>query len=256
MSFFFLKKLVTILIMPVGLGGFLLSLGLVFLFTRRKNLGRGLALAGALVLYIFSLSPMANLLAGPLENRYPVLDPEKLPADLEAVVVLSGGTLDRRDLPPFAGLGGDTLKRMLEGIRLWKSRPGAKLILCGGDWQADPDFPLPAEVMADLAENQGVPREKLVLDTRSRDTYENAVEAVALLKTDNFAVVTTARHLVRAMAIFHKLGKDPIPSPTDHKLRVKSGGLRLLPSVGAMASSQECLHEYYGMVWYWLRGRL
>ncbi len=256
MDLFFLKKFVGCLVMPLGTVHFLLILGLVFLFRRSLRAGRMLILAATLVLYLFSLSPLADLLARPLEEAYPVVRPDQLPPDLSAVVVLSGGVLDRSDLPPAARLGGDTLQRVLEGVRLWRARPEARLIMCGGEWSAKPDIPTPARLMADLALDMGVDRSKIVLDETSRDTYENAQEAAELMNGKAFALVTSARHLPRAVAIFRKMGREPIPAPTDHKIRALGSDNGFLPSLGGLASTQESLHEYLGLAWYWLNGRL
>jgi uncharacterized SAM-binding protein YcdF (DUF218 family) len=58
------------------------------------------------------------------------------------------------------------------------------------------------------------------------------------------------------MACFHRQGLDPLPAPTDHKLRVHGGGLGWLPSPSGLALSQEALHEYLGLAWAWLRGKI
>ena len=256
MDVFFLKKIVGSLIMPLVAVQFLLILGLVFLFRKRPALGRTVILAATLVLYLFSLSPVADLMARPLEEAYPVARPDLLPQDLAAVVVLSGGVLDRRDLPPAARLGGDTLQRTLEGVRLWQARPRAKLILCGGEWSARPGVPTPAESMAEVAESLGVDRALIVREEVSRDTYENAREAAKLMDGSSFVLVTSARHLPRAMAIFRKLGLEPIPAPTDHKIRAFGPDKIWMPGLGGLASTQESLHEYLGLAWYWIKGRI
>ena len=240
--------------MPLGLVLLLLVIGLVFLFRRRLGVGRVLILAATLILYLFSLSPVADFLARPLEEAYPVAQIDRLPADLSAVVVLGGGALDRRDLPPAARLGGDTLQRTLEGVRLWRARPGARLVLCGGEWSAEPDYPSPAELMGQLAESLGVDPDRIKLDQTSKDTYENALEALKFLDEKPFVLVTSARHLPRAMAIFRRFGREPVPAPTDHKIRAFGPDFSLLPGLGGLNSTQESLHEYLGLAWYWLKG--
>lgn len=256
MVLFLLKKLIGQVIMPLGLIQFLLLVGVVLLFRRRKAAGRIVVLAATLLLYLFSLPPVADMLARPLEEAYPVAKAENLPADLGAVVVLGGGALDRRDLPPAARLGGDTLQRTLEGVRLWQARPGARLILCGGEWSDQPDCPTPAELMGRLAESLGVDPKMIRLDQTSKDTHENALEALKLMENKPFVLVTSARHLVRSVAVFRKLGREPIPAPTDHKIRIHGADFSLVPSLGGLNSVQESLHEYFGLAWYWIKGRI
>jgi len=254
MFLFWMKKILGKMIMPLGLSSLLLVLGLVLYAGRRRKAGLTLIVIGTLVLILLSLPPVACLLLRPLETRYPVLDPASLPQNLGAIVVLAGGCNDRPELPAASRLGPSTLRRTLEGIRLWRHRPQSRLIMSSGSWEIK-DSP-PAESMADLAGELGVDPSKIAVETVSRDTYENAVEVKNLLGQGPFVLVTSASHLPRAMAIFHKLGLEPIPAPADQHLPPRMDRLSWLPSLGAQAVSQASLYEYAGLAWYWLRGRI
>ncbi len=253
MSLFYAKKLIGKLIMPLGLVFILLVVGLFLAFRRRPS-GKWFISAGAAILIALSLTPVSALLSGPLERAYPTLDPMSLPAGLSAVVVLAGGSMEAPDLPPAARLSGGTLKRTLEGIRLWRARPNARLIMASGSWVDG--FQPPAKAMAELAVELGVPKSRLVVETVSRDTFENAQQVQKLLGNGPFVVVTSALHMPRTMAIFHNIGLKPIPAPADRALSRVNGPFYWLPNLGALAVSQASIYEYLGFAWYWIRGRI
>ena len=240
MTLFWIRKLATALILPLGLGGVLLVAGSVFLLIRRRRVGTALIIIAAVILLGFSLNPVALRLAAPLEGRYPALDAASLPADLEAVVVLGGGAIGRPDLPPAARLTAVSLQRTLEGVRLWRARPTARLILSSGAWRKG--RPLSGEVMAAVALELGVDEEKVVAETLSRDTFENARQTAELLTGGPFVLVTSAAHMPRALAVFHRLGLDPIPAPTGYLAAGPAPAFWCLPSLEALATAHTALH--------------
>ena len=40
---------------------------------------------------------------------------------------------------------------------------------------------------------------------------------------DKFILVTSASHMLRAMALFRKQGMEPIPAPTDYMVKEREG---------------------------------
>jgi len=76
--------------MPVGFSLLCVLLGIVLLRWSRKA-GVGFVLAGVLVLYLFSIAPVAKTLMRTLEVGYPAVAIAELP-QADAIVVLGGGT--------------------------------------------------------------------------------------------------------------------------------------------------------------------
>jgi uncharacterized SAM-binding protein YcdF (DUF218 family) len=60
------------------------------------------------------------------------------------------------------------------------------------------------------------------------------------------------------MALFKKLGMDPIPSPVGHC--VKDGEelslYSFFPSTGNLGKAELAIHEYLGLTWAKLRGQM
>jgi len=114
-----------------------------------------------------------------------------------------------------------------------------------------------AEVMGRAMRALGVEEKNIVLETKSRDTEESAQFVQPIVGRDRFILVTSASHMKRAEALFRKLGMDPIAAPTDYESSSQS--LRLsdfYPTAGELRKTDLALHEYFGLVWAKLRGKI
>jgi uncharacterized SAM-binding protein YcdF (DUF218 family) len=261
---FILKKIVALFFYPVGLCLGILILGLVFLWaTRRPRLGKGLVTLGTVLLLLLSLDGISGQFLTPLEQRYPaLLHPEKIAwegpqsgTSAKWIVVLGGGHRSDPRLPPNSQTSAATLGRVVEGVRLYKSIPGSKLLLSGGVvFDPVPE----AAVMARIAELLGVKPQDIVLESDSRDTAEQAEVIAKMIGRERFILVTSAAHMPRSVALFKKRGLRPIPAPTDFLGR-EGPGLdlgRFFPHAASLARVETALHEYLGLAWAWLRGEI
>jgi len=97
----------------------------------------------------------------------------------------------------------------MAGISLLRAGAAPLLVLSGGGDGARPE----AEIMRDIALGFGVAAGALLLETRSRNTLENATCSAALLKERGIArviVVTERYHLFRASLLFRLAGLDVV----------------------------------------------
>ena len=126
---YFLKRIITWVLSPIGTVITLILLGLVLLMTSRKRLGSFLVVAGGIFLVVFSLGWIGFSLVKPLEDKAgPHADTKNLrQLGVQAVVVLSHENIVDGLTP--ADRWGWTLPRLMEGIRLWREIPNGKLIL-------------------------------------------------------------------------------------------------------------------------------
>ena len=254
----YFKHFVTKLLFPEPFGFFLSLLGIVFLWLApKRKIGIILLLIGVGCLLICGYAPVANIVLHPLESRYPPFDQvlsesriEQLP---KYIVVLAGGHTSEPGIPPTSQLSGAALVRLIEGIRIYYLIPKSKLVLTGG-----PVFdPLPAaEVMVCLAQSLGVDRQDILLESKSRFTHEQAKFINTMLRDEKFILVTSASHMPRSMALFRKLGMDPIPAPTDHRISKPPCWSQYfsLPSASNLQKTQRALYEYLGFIWAKLNG--
>ena len=115
------------------------------------------------------------------------------------IVVLGAGVIGTRVTPLLAA-------RIERGIELLHSNPGAVLIMSGG--QGPGEDIAEGEAMARYAEEQGVGREKIVIESRSRSTEENLLFSSRLMEKDRprVVVVTTSYHVFRALLLAKQQG--------------------------------------------------
>lgn len=260
---FALKKIVGFWLMPLPLSlAAMLAGALLWRFTRRRMLGRGLVAAGALWLVMCSNVGVGTWLVRGLENRYPPL-PALAPGEPEPaalarcthIVVLGGGHTPVPEWPANNQLSASALSRIVEGVRLARLLPDSRLIVSG---PPDPGGgPSHARLYADVAVSLGVPRERIIEISDARDTEEEAAAVRRIAGAAPVALVTSAWHLPRSMALFEKQGLDVLACPADYVGRPP----RLKPAdflawnLGGLERSTKAIYERAGATWSRLRGK-
>ena len=184
---FMLKKWISHLLFPLSL---VIELFMVGLLWPKK--GRKFLFAGVVLLYLFSFQPFSSLLLWPLERTYSPIQEASINREVKWIVVLGGGSKEDKNLTPEDRLSESSLKRLLEGIRLSRQLPQARLILSGGDFSGD--IPV-ARVMREAALKYGLTPSRLVLEENSWDTHDEARLLKKTLGKDSFYLVTSACHM-------------------------------------------------------------
>ena len=244
--FFFLKKLVGTLVMPLPVALLLSVVGGLLLVRRHRRSGGALVILAFLLIFLAAWGPVANALLGPLERSYaPVLDASRHP-EAVAVVVLGSGYNPVPGLPITSQLSDSALVRLAEGIRLYRQLPGARLVLSGG-----PVYGGGAAAIgyAQAALALGVPAADLVMLDTPRDTAQEALAVRDRLGVDRpFYLVTSAAHMRRAVRHFQLTGLQPIAAPTRHQsLREdRSWPGYWVPSAAQLHKTERALYEYMG----------
>ncbi len=254
---FLVKKFLAPLLFPLPLSLGLLLLGVLLLYSRRRQrLGRAVVTAGLALLAFFSLPFFGSRGLSALERDLETYAPAP-GRPVQWVVVLGGGTAVDPRLPATEQLFQSSLVRLVEGIRILHLHPGAKLLLSGGaPFQSTRTE---AGMMREAALSLGVDPARITLEEESVDTETEAVAVKGIVRDDPFVMVTAGLHLPRALALFRTQGLSPIPAPADR--RVKRSGrrqrdLRLLyPNAGNLGASTTVIEERLGMAWARLRGK-
>ena len=117
---------------------------------------------------------------------------------LDYVVVLGAGLMGKRVTPLLAA-------RINRGIEVYRRNPGSKIIMSGGQ---GPDEEIPEAVaMAKYAEEEGIPKQDIIVEDKSKTTRENLIFSHRLIKSDSrFAIVTNSYHVYRALVLAKRLG--------------------------------------------------
>jgi uncharacterized SAM-binding protein YcdF (DUF218 family) len=244
-----LKLLAGVLAAPLALAFLLALVALVFrLFGRRKTSTTLFASAVAFA-WLCSLPVVGDMFLLPLESRYTSLD-EAAPelAQVSAIVVLGSAYHPRHERPITAALDPEGLARIAEGVRLAVRFPAAKLVVSGGN--PDPDT-VPARGYARFAREFGIPAERVIVLDSARDTTQEAAAIAALLKSENFILVTSAQHMLRSMTLMERAGLRPIPAPTSNHvgrtLDISSWRDVVIPNAAGARKTEMAWHEYMGL---------
>lgn len=112
--------------------------------------------------------------------------------------------------------------------------------------------------MAEVAISIGVKKQDLVLEDVSKDTEEEAQLIQQVVGGDKFALVTSASHMRRSVALFKKLGMNPIPAPTDYLVKEaqKMNPKSFYPRAENLYKAERAFYEYLGLIWARIRGRV
>jgi uncharacterized SAM-binding protein YcdF (DUF218 family) len=237
---------------PLLLGLVMLGLGLFFGFRgsvmehRVARLGRIAAWAAWGALWVLSTPFVSNALTVWLEIHGPNLDEALAGKDREkvALVVLAAGVRTYDPAVPLAErLDPAATQRTLTAARLWREQKLGLVVFSGTP-------PIETAAMTELAKLLGVPVNRVVRETQSRNTRENAAFTAAILREhhiDTVVLVTSATHLRRAIRDFDRDGVSVIPAASDlvgWPARIGIEGF--LPASTAIARTHLCLHEILG----------
>ncbi|HEY8276241.1 MAG TPA: YdcF family protein [Methyloceanibacter sp.] len=260
--FFYLAKAFWFLLTPSTLIALLIGYGAILIWTGWARWGRRFVTFGALLLLIAGLSPLGNALILPLENRFPRADLDAVPTPTGFIVL--GGAEDRlvgqaRKAPTLNEAG----ERMLEAVALSRRFPDAKIAFTGGDAGIFYTSDTEAEGAAALLVSMGVAPERLILESKSRDTYENAEFLKAELDGlgdlgpgKRWVLITSAFHMPRAIGAFRKAGLDLEAWPVDYRTRGPVDLTRPFDKVSeGLRRVDASSREWVGLLSYWLSGR-
>lgn len=254
-------QLFSALASPYPLLVFLLLFCWLTLWWSRKQFPlRFLLLSLTVILMLLNSSlPAAYFVAHLWEQNYTQLD--VLPEDIDAIVVLGGGAAPPGPLKKQSTPSVSTLFRCYHAVELYRKLNGCPIVVSGG--KPDPHQPglTEAEVMRDCLLTMGVDKNDVLLEQKSRDTYENAVETKKLLdeqeQVRRILLVTDAVHMSRALKCFQNSPFEITAAATNYH----ANGLRItpvtfVPSVSAASTNQAVAHELIGSLWYRWRGKI
>jgi uncharacterized SAM-binding protein YcdF (DUF218 family) len=254
-----LVKLMSVLLLPLPLCVGILLVGLFLLcFTQKQTAGKAVVFGGVAMLLLLGNPAFSNKLLRPLEHQYPRL---VLPSDPQTnrearaaryiVVLGEDGSSDSR-----AGISNqpreDSLVRLVEGIRLYKQLGGRKLILSGGPGRYSSPMAL---YMATAARGLGVRRQDIILESESEGSEEQAHLVAMIVGNKPFILVTSASRMSQAMALFKKVGANPLAAPAGYWSTPSQalGPEDLCPTSDGLGKAERAVHEYMGLAWGTLR---
>jgi uncharacterized SAM-binding protein YcdF (DUF218 family) len=236
--------------------------GTILLYWRRTvRLGR-VWLTVLSALYCALSTPwVSNALQAGLAGGHGQLRDPRGVAPADALVALGNGVVTYAVGPrEIHQLTRRSAINVLEVARLYHLLDGPWVIVSGGIPDAESQRRAEGDVMRDALIGLGIPAERILTETASRNTYEQVANVQALLKRQHlgrFVLVTTPVDARRSLALFRKAGLNPIPSVSPVRYGGAAGvNRRPLFSIDALRGSEACAYEYLATAWYWFRGRV
>jgi uncharacterized SAM-binding protein YcdF (DUF218 family) len=245
---------------PLTLLFLLQGVGLVLLW-RKRQASRRLRLLLTLpfcALVAITLPAVVYPMLGTLEWRYPPL--KGRPADAQAIVVLSGGIYGADGVRLAPELAPDTLYRTLHAADVYHRGTPCPVIVTGGTLNPASADPPVAPSMRELLVRLGVKPSDIYLEPRARTTFENAVESRKILQSlglRKVVLVTEATHMKRSVGCFRKQGLEVVPAPCHHiATRFRFEVAWFLPKTDSLGQAVSVVHEWLGLAWYRLSGKI
>jgi len=244
---FMLKKILTHFLLPPGI--FIISIiftGAWFLHKKKWKAGIVTLVFGGFA-WALSISPVADSMIRGLESEYSI--PKNIKGDV--IILLGRGICDKA--PDLTGLGVPSdgyFTRIVTAVRLQK-RLNIPIIVSGTE--VSEDKVVEDHIVKRFLLDLGVPADEIIIEDKSRDTFENAKftqKICARLGFTNPILVTSAYHLKRAVKSFKKAGLEVLPFPSgfiswrDKQYKWKA----YLP--GNFLTASIAIKEYLGLVFY------
>lgn len=256
--FFYLAKIVWFVVQPTSAMLLLLLLGVAMLWTGYARAGRRVVLAAALLFLVAGLSPLGHAIMLPLEDRFPSADLSSGPPP-HGIIVLGGAqdmlVSEARGRPALTEAG----ERIVEAAMLARRFPEAQLIISSGVSKLIYERSSEAQGTLAIFKALGIDEDRIRLEDRSRDTYENAMFTKDMANPapgQRWLLVTSANHMPRSIGCFRKAGFAVEPWPVDYRTRGPEDLTRFFsrPSSG-LRRVDLAVRQWAGLVAYRIAGR-
>lgn len=251
--FFFFSKIFFFLLVPISWIALLLIASLLLKSTILK---RKLHIVIWIIALVFS-SPFIHRSIS--KWWQPALT--NLPAHKQYSVGILLGGLSMYDAKNI-GYFGNNADRFIQTTNLYHSKQINKIVISGGTGKLLRKEPAETDFLYKELIRNGVKPEDIIIESESRNTYENALYSKRLLDSLQFAppyiIITSAQHMPRAIKVFKKAGfTNCIPYPCDYKVIDAPFSLEdyLIPDITLLNDWKYLLKEIVGVWVYQLTGK-
>jgi uncharacterized SAM-binding protein YcdF (DUF218 family) len=255
--FFILSKILVYLTVPSNLLALIGLAGIALLFTRFVRAGRRLLVASVILIVAIGVFPVGTALILPLEERFPQWNPAQgAPA---GIIVLGGALSPERSVARGQISLHESAERLTVAVELARKYPLARIVFSGGNARLF-SGPSEADFAVSFFERLGVPRDRITLETQSRNTAENALFTKRLIAPqpgEHWLLVTSALHMPRAIGAFRQAGFPVEPYPVNYQTDGWKDLWKFSSALmGGINRLDTAVHEWLGVFAYWVTGRI
>lgn len=252
--FFVLSKILDFFVTPLA---WLLVCLAVSFWVKNQQLKKKLRIVGVVILLVFTNPWLIRHLIYAWE--VPPVKSESITTPYDVGIVL-GGSMRYYDPAMNRVVYSSSVDRLLQAMQLYHDGKIKKILLSGGsgfvnykDWKE-------SGLIARVLLKSGVKEEDIILENSSRNTYENAVNSVEILKSGKYGrkvlLITSAFHMRRSLMCFEKLkfNVDPFSVDIRSAIHINTLDRIIQPDAECMMQWDMLIHEWVGIVMYKLMG--
>jgi uncharacterized SAM-binding protein YcdF (DUF218 family) len=256
--FFYLSKIFWFFAQPLNFSILLMGLTFIALILAWRRTAMLTAACAFLILGLGAWTSLGAILMHPLEDRFQ--RPASLPERVDGIVVLGGGFEAGINLVRGGYELNSSGDRFVEAAILGARHPEAKVVVTGGTGTIILEGEADGTTAPKLLTRLGIGPERLILESQSRNTYENAVftkEIVNAKPGETWLLVTSAFHMPRSVGLFRKAGFDVVPWPSDYRTSGRETiGIAQDNPQDSLQNTSMALREWMGLFVYWMTGRI
>ncbi len=252
--FFLLSKILDFFVTP--LFWILLCFVIGLLLKNAKLKKRYLRLALGFLLFFTNpwiANQMLHLWEVPAYNAKTIANPFD-------VGIVMGGSMRYYDQDAGRVVYSSSVDRLLQALELYHDGHIRKILLTGGSGFVNFQEWKESGLISKVLLKSGVKPEDIILENNSRNTYENAIMTIPILKAGNYGsnylLITSATHMRRSLACFQKAGINPAVFPVDVRSGVRMYTIDKIiqPDGENLATWDSLIHEWIGMLMYKVMG--
>jgi uncharacterized SAM-binding protein YcdF (DUF218 family) len=256
--FFVLSKVIGFFSAPSNAIAVICLLGIALLLMRRTRAARRTLLVGVCLLLVFGFSPAGNMMLLSLSERFPPWQFDGGPEP--AGIIVLGGAIDPEVSAARHVLELDSsAERIIAMLELARRFPNARIVFSGGSGNLIENLVPEAPIAGELLERFGIAPQRIVLESASRTTAENAIltrNLVSPKSGERWLLVTSAFHMPRSVGAFRAAGFDVEAYPVDWRTRGWIDAVLPFDTMSAgLARTDVAVHEWTGLIAYWLSRR-
>ena len=252
---FYLSKILWLIINPFNILLFFSLLTILLLLLNIKKLGIFSLYFFLILLLSFGFFPFGKYLTYCLEKSY---HNSYIPNHVDGILILGGAT------EPFLSKEFDQInftssaERLVESVTLIKKYKNAKIIFSSGSGSITYPKLGHAEVAKKFFVKMGLDTNRIFFENKSRNTYENILFSKHIanpIKNEKWLLVTSARHMNRAIFIGQKVDWALIPYAVDFNVPKKIKFKLSFNILSNLNFMQKASHEWVGLIAYYIMGR-
>lgn len=255
--FFYLSKILAFLTQPIS---WLFILLLLTGITKNVKTKQRLLILSISVFFLFGNAALVGI-ANRLWETPPVADCTIKQASI--AIVLGGISYYDTQLKRIHFQRSSD--RIFHALRLYKAGIVQKIFISGGAAYISKSYEKESIFLKDYLLQIGVPDSVILIESESRNTFENAVFTKKILQErghfsekEKYVLFTSGYHMRRALACFHKQGFNIVPYSVDGSAGKQNFQFdeMLIPTISSFQNWDILFHEWFGYLMYKLTGKI